>query len=216
MITTIGLLTGVVQIVIGYPFDTIKTNLQTNQNKKLLEITKYIYQKNGIKGFYNGYKYPLFTSIFCNSIFFGGYDYLKKEYNINSYINGAIIGFFGGFIIQPFEVFKCQNQINQKLKIKNFYKGIFWTCIRECIASSIYFGSFEDLKKINDNTFINGGLAGILCHLISYPIDTIKTLKNLDIQIKPKYYFKGLEITLIRSFLVNSLVLSIYDKLEKK
>jgi hypothetical protein len=208
----IGIYTGIVQTIIGYPFDTIKTNIQIKQNKKCHKIIKYIYLKNGVKGFYKGWQYPFFTSVFCNSIFFGGYDFLKKKYNMNPFINGFIMGFIGGIIIQPFEVFKCQLQTNQPLKLKHFNKGLFWTCIRESVASSIYFGVFESLKLNSENTFLNGGIAGISSHLFSYPLDTIKTIKNLDLKIKPQSLLKGLEITLIRSFLVNSLILTIYDK----
>lgn len=219
----IGLSTGLVQLCIGHPFDTIKTNVQIEQNKSYLLIINKIFKQQGIRGFYKGWQYPFYTSIFLNSIFFNGYDFLKETHRMNSFVNGALMGFLGGFIIQPFEVFKCQLQSNNKIDIRKMFYGLPWTCARETVASSMYFGIYETLKsnQIDNNnssiiSFIKGGIAGISSHLISYPLDTYKTFKNLGIQEKPRFLCRGLTITLIRSFIVNTLNFKIYEKLKEK
>jgi len=219
----IGVSTGLVQLCIGHPFDTIKTNVQIEQNKSSIFIIKKIFNQRGVRGFYKGWQYPFYSSIFLNSIFFGGYDYLKETHKMNSFVNGALMGLVGGFIIQPFEVFKCQLQTNKKVEIRKMFYGLPWTCARETVASSMYFGIYETLKSSEVDhdhssilSFLKGGIAGISSHLISYPLDTYKTIKNLGIQDKPKFLCKGLSITLIRSFIVNSLNFTIYEKLSEK
>ena len=61
-----------------YPFDTIKTKIQTSNNLKIIDILK----KNKFKNYFNGINIVLFRAAIANSITFLIYDktieYLEK------------------------------------------------------------------------------------------------------------------------------------------
>jgi|688.fasta_scaffold2509316_1 hypothetical protein len=73
----------------------------------------------------------------------------------------------------------------RKNGFKNIFKGYWSTVVRETLGSIFYYGSYEAFvryfskNKREEATFgcflAAGGLAGITYHLVTYPIDTIKT-----------------------------------------
>ena len=65
----LGSIVGSVQVLVGYPLDTIKTNLQTNK----LGNMKY-----SIPRLYKGFKYPLFGNAIINSFPFGTTNYINS------------------------------------------------------------------------------------------------------------------------------------------
>lgn len=72
---------------------------------------------------------------------------------------------------------------------------------------------------------IAGGVAGQLCWIVSYPFDTVKTLiqtSDKDLSMRQvfvdgykqqglSYFFRGLGLTLARTFMVNSVILPMFD-----
>ena len=184
-----GLGSGIAQTIIGHPLDTIKVNQQNN-----IKINK---------NFYRGIRYPLI----CNSILVGMQ--FDLYYRYNSFIDSIITS----TIITPLDYYKIkqQNQMkpNFKLMLQNFKKAYPITVIRESIAISIYFGSYDYMKnKMEFHPLIAGGIAGCSSWLFTYPIDTIKTRVQSDIALKDaimtKKYFGGLGVTLLRASIVNS------------
>ena len=86
--------------------------------------------------------------------------------------------------------------------IRGFYKAFPLSILREGIASTIYFMSFEYLKnkeKIKTKSkkiklhksFIFGAIAGGLNWLITFPIDTVKTKVISDSIIENKKLYKN-------------------------
>ena len=70
-----GSITGISQVLVGHPFDTIKVYYQNEvvQNKN----------RYSIRNLYNGIRYPLFTSTLLVSLQFGIYDnYRKNNYSL--------------------------------------------------------------------------------------------------------------------------------------
>ena len=71
------------------------------------------------------------------------------------------------------------------------------------------------------NPFIAGGIAGVNSWLFTYPIDTLKSRKQLyqnktlKEMIKMGSLYNGLTITLIRAFVVNSSSFYMYDLIKK-
>ena len=92
------------------------------------------------------------------------------------------------------------------------------------MALSIYFGVYYDLKnKISD--FHAGGIAGICNWLLTYPLDIIKTRQmtyylNFKEAWKMGNLTKGLNVCLVRAYLVNAVGFQSYeyckDKFEQK
>lgn len=125
--------------------------------------------------------------------------------------------------------------IYRKFGVKGLYLGFHSTFLREILANAVYFYSYELImrefapegegsgKAPIMAAFLAGGLAGCNSWLFTYPIDYVKTLmqsQNLEnLKYKSSWdcavsqyqkegyrtFFKGLGITLLRSFPVNGI-----------
>ena len=208
---TIGTCIGLVQTFVGHPLDTIKTNYQNNLKYRI-----------NFKKLYNGLRYPIISTVITNSLLFHFNGNLEKEIN-NSFVSGFVTGIICSPIINSFEVYKVQSQINNNKIIKYNYLtnlGLSATFIRESIGTSLYFGTYNKLREYKISPFLSGGLAGAISWLITYPIDVIKTriqsneFSSYFKAIKKGGLANGLTVCLFRSFLVNSLSFSVYDYLK--
>lgn len=210
----LGNIFGLSQIIIGYPFDTIKTYIQNSKSiKPLIQSPKL---------FYKGVKYPLFTNMISATLLFGNYSYFL-QISDNKFISASATGVIGAFFITPFDYFKIQRQIQEnnyeKFQIQNkylinnikkIYSGLLLTILRESIAIPVYFLTFDYMYyQSNINSFLSGGVAGINSWFFTYPLDTLKTrrqlypLKSLSEIIAIGSLYNGLSITLLRGFIVN-------------
>ena len=70
--------------------------------------------------------------------------------------------------------------------------------------------------------FLSGSLAGTISWFITYPVDTIKTrlqnnsCKTIKEAIKKGNLFTGLNLCLIRAFIVNGVNFSVYEFVMKE
>ncbi len=224
-----GGISGILQIFVGHPLDTIKTRLQYNK--------PIIYNLNNL---YKGIKYPLYSSIIINSFLFK----LNNDINIytnNHFISGGLTGIIMTTIKTPIELHKikaqnninkCKNIINNKIinnkiinNIKNIlkynYRGIYQTLIQEIIGKSLFFGTYNKIKEKTNNIILSGGLAGIVTWTFTYPFDVIKTRIQSNIKlttkeaINQKNIWKGFYPCIIRSFIVNSVGFTVYEECNK-
>ena len=211
----LGLMVGLVQTGIGHPLDTIKTNYQ---NKNKLDLSK-----NRIQTLYRGIKYPMIASIMTNGCLFYSNKYFFDKLE-NHYYSGFITGLICSPLINGLEAMKVQNQINEKSlysknKISTLKLGWSATFTRESIGGSLYFGTYNYLRK-DYSAFTSGSIAGVTSWLFTYPIDVIKTRIqsgdsiNWTIAISKGGLFNGLSICLIRSFVVNGCSFALYDYLK--
>ncbi len=261
----IGNIVGVSQVIIGFPFDTIKTNMQISNT---IDMKCFILNPRTL---YSGIAFPLFINGISTSFVFGTYDYFTKKYNNRLYA-GVLTGILNSIILTPFDYFKIHrqqqshqhfkqtinifnsinsintvnkvknvNKVNNfnnvdtvnKIKIiktkqdilqtyKNSFSGFSYTLAREVISIPIYFFSYYYLiENTQFNSFFAGGIAGVNSWLFTYPIDTLKTRaqlynnKSFRDMINMGFLYKGLTITLIRAFIVNSFSFYIYDFVKK-
>ena len=140
----------------------------------------------------------------------------------NYYVSGFLTGVFVSPVVFAFDVGKIKNQIsNNKFHFINlqdilYTKGKTVTVFRESLALSIYFGTYHELRKNDINIITSGGLAGVFNWLITYPLDIIKT-RQMTFQISfkealnQKHLFRGLDVCLLRAFLVNSIGFYSYE-----
>lgn len=186
-----GALSGIAQTLSGHPFDTIKVLKQNN-----------IHPKNTIKNFLNYYKGITFP-LLSNSVVIGSQFYIYHNHS------GLLAGIVSGLMITPIDYFKTQKQIvkNYKYKIERPL-GFGVTVMRESIGIPIYFNSYYYINDKINNSFISGGIAGMLSWLIPYPIDTIKSRIQMGYSLKESIklgnYTRGLKFCLLRAFVVNS------------
>ena len=229
-----GNISGMGQIFVGHPLDTLKTRLQNKKPciypiKSILHTQKPIPSLYGLKHLYKGIRYPLFSSILQNGIVFGSNTYFQNISN-NHWYTGFISGCLVSFVVSPSDYCKIQEQTSNSFltwknvkpslhTISKFYRGFHLTLLRESISFSIYFGSANHLQVYyNQGCFISGGIAGILCWLLTYPIDTIKTRYQSGLvsssweAIQLSNLWKGVGYCVIRGGLVNSVGWWLYDK----
>jgi hypothetical protein len=116
--------------------------------------------------------------------------------------------------------------------VRNIFRGYWSTAVREVWGSIFYYGSYEAFVRSfaadgreeasTMNFMLAGGLSGITYHLLTYPIDTIKT--NIQNGQSFKYAaraaveyskLKGYKIVLLRAALVNSCSFLVYERAQK-
>jgi len=234
----LGNLFGISQVIIGYPFDTVKTNLQNF--KPIVPL----FQSPRL--FYKGMQYPLLTSMLGTTLMFGNYSYFL-EITENKFISASTTGIIGAFLITPFDYLKIQRQIQaqqaqqaqqtqeyKKPKCapftinrlftnpKQLFRGLTLTILRESIAIPAYFLTFDYMYyQCHIHPFFSGGIAGINSWLFTYPLDTLKSRRQLY-QTKSLYelstigsLYNGLGITLLRGFFVNGSSFYFYSMVKK-
>jgi len=230
-----GFFAGSVQTILGHPFDTIKTRLQLDNNN-IRTILKNIKKNEKISALYKGGMMPLIGNSILNSFLFTYHYNINKKIN-NHFLTGISTGIISGIILSPFELIKCNYQNNRtnkknrmcniinKIKRKEIliWNGLLLSIMRDSIGLSIYFGIYEEMQKINNNVLINGGIAGCLSWIYSYPIDVIKTKKQISNEsikeiiknTKKKNYINGMSLIMFRSFIVNAGVFYTYENINK-
>ena len=183
----IGYAIGCVQTCVGYPLDTIKTRLQTGKSSNL----------------FKGLPYAMASNMVSNTFLFGNYADTK------SYI---YMGAISGLLITPFETAK----VNAQCGIKNYtgWSGYGHTILRETIAVPIYFGTYDFLKD-RCNPWISGGLAGVLSCIVTYPIDTLKTRRQIGDK-STNNLFRGIGFSVVRAFIVNGISFWMYETFVSK
>ena len=67
----------------------------------------------------------------------------------------------------------------------------------------------------NYKSLFSGFISGIVHTIIGYPLDTIKTLKQSDINIKNKNLFNGISYPLIQVSVINSITFGSNNYLKK-
>jgi hypothetical protein len=114
--------------------------------------------------------------------------------------------------------------------------------VRDTVGTAVYFGGYETTKYVlnggNKSTvgspltqFLSGGICGIMCWLVVFPLDLVKTLIQKEIlHPNPTYknakqcvqdiytrngvagFYRGITVTLIRAFPIHSLNFLVYEQ----
>ena len=117
---------GILHILLGYPFDTMKT---LRQSGRRIDISKY--QKRLFKGI----KYPMMQHSFINSTAFGLNNFFLNNID-NKYISNFFTAATITIILTPFDKFKIMSQHSYKFplnfkNILNSYKNFHIVCACE-------------------------------------------------------------------------------------
>jgi solute carrier family 25 folate transporter 32 len=192
---------------IVYPLDILKTQYQVarvnrNINPSVLDISKNIIKKQGLKGFYRGLgphltTYPFFWGVYfeTNRLNFKptGYLYLDKVFM--AYASGFIAGTLANplwviktrFQTEILKTYGSDNKIIPKVSYvqftKNMYKneGIasFWkgwgTTQLNNLKLGVQFPLYDFLKDKTENIFFSSTFAKLLSSTVFYPLDLIRT-----------------------------------------
>ena len=205
-----GLVSGICQTLIGHPLDSYKT---WRQNSSLLQRPSISFHN-----LYKGVKYPLIQSPFICGIGFGVYNNVYQETK-NTYIAGSLTGFISALIGTPLDYYKIQRQ--QQLidaHWRKSYRNMHSVILREIPANTIYFTTYDLMKRQDIPTMLSGSIAGSLSWLITYPLDTIKTRMQSGVSttiretINQGNLWVGLKPCIIRAFFVNGIGFYVYEQ----
>tara|TARA_Y100000992_G_C21258947_1_gene490154 strand:+ start:1217 stop:1861 length:645 start_codon:yes stop_codon:yes gene_type:complete len=206
-----GIISGTVQTIIGHPLDTLKT---WNQNK-----IQYKNPKLTLGNLYKGIHIPIIQNplIIGSTLYLNNYMY--KKYN-NVYVSSFISGLISTILYSPFDYYKINIQQQQKISIFNSYKKIHIVGLHEIPANVIFFSTYKKCKSYSLSNEISGATSGVLCSIFIYPINTIKTRMQTNINltlkdaiIKKKLY-NGFSYSICRSILCGSIGMSFFEKLK--
>ncbi|KAF7729471.1 Mitochondrial carrier protein ymc2 [Apophysomyces ossiformis] len=172
-----GTVGGILQVLVGQPFDTVKVRLQTQSStnpiyKGMMDCVRQTRQREGLAGFYKGTMTPLVGIGACVSIQFVVLEYMKRRFgqsgepltNSQFYIAGATSGVANSIVSGPVEHIRtrlqvqtgpngyrgpidCIRQIYSAHGIAGIYKGQGITILREFHGYGAYFFAYEWLVK---------------------------------------------------------------------
>jgi solute carrier family 25 carnitine/acylcarnitine transporter 20/29 len=201
-----GFNSGIGQCIIGHPFDTYKTWIQTKFKPTIT-----------IRSLYNGFTYPTISNSIISGFAFQSYEFCKKTDPKYGMLTGGLTsGIITGILSSYFEYKKISAQLLIKSSFN--YQGIITILMREIPACTAYYPVYDIMKRNNYNTFISGGIAGVTCWTVSYWADVIntnvmtgKTIKEVINTLKFVDYFRGIHVCLFRAFLINGIGFFFYD-----
>ncbi|XP_069118326.1 solute carrier family 25 member 45-like [Argopecten irradians] len=199
-----GALGGTAGYFVGYPLDTIKVQLQTQskESRGLLAALSNTWKQGLTGGFYRGMSWPLFSTGFTTSIFYGVYGntltFLEpdKSKQKSAYgkivLAGSVAGFTQGFPVIPIDYIKVvlQSQISTLCeKSTNIAKGSSVNhdnihyfhgpsdCARSVVRTSGVAGLFKGATATMPREIILFANYGLIYELIS---NSIKQRKWTD------------------------------------
>ncbi|XP_076295448.1 mitochondrial basic amino acids transporter isoform X1 [Lasioglossum baleicum] len=173
-----GCLGGSAGIVVGYPLDTVKVHMQTQdyrnpKYKGSWHCFRTIIAKESVAGLYRGMTSPMTGVAMVNAITFGVYG-LTQKHMTNSdslashFIAGTIAGIAQSPICSPIELAKTRIQLQtssgkfsgplQYLKhtykydgYRGVFKGFNVTVLREAPSFGVYFLTYEAITRSSGN-----------------------------------------------------------------
>jgi len=212
-----GCVAGGAGVLVGFPLDTVKVKIQTQDLSKGLQYRgtfhalTSIVKESGVRGLYRGLSSPLAGVAAINAITFGVYGNALRcfddPHSVTSItLAGSTAGLLQTFVVSPMELVKTQLQVGGSptiaATVRHIYasagarglaRGMGITCTREVPAFGIYFGSYEIMiREYGESTPVilaAGGLAGVLSWVFTYPQDVIKSRLQADGFGKQRKYF---------------------------
>eukprot|EP01041_Mallomonas_annulata_P010401 gene10401-21686_t len=140
-VTVAGAFAGVIGTILGFPFDTIKTKMQTSQGEysSMSQAFRKVIRNEGIiGGLYRGVGSPLIALTALNMLNFSNYATFKEKLGVDNdhkgtgfdyriVIAGAASGPLASIISTPFEFIKTQMQLSKKMGFA--YKNSFQAAV---------------------------------------------------------------------------------------
>ncbi|ORZ17204.1 mitochondrial carrier domain-containing protein [Absidia repens] len=124
-------------VLSGFPFDSVKTRMQTHSYDSILSCVKVTYKEEGARGFFRGILPPLVTVSMIKSVSFTVYEKSKSFFRTHTdlqgdtlrtltpltTISGGCSGAFVAFLSCPLELVKIQRQLEQVLLKQQFIQN---------------------------------------------------------------------------------------------
>ncbi|KAI8073246.1 mitochondrial carrier domain-containing protein [Gongronella butleri] len=152
-------------VLSGFPFDSIKTRMQTHHYDSMIDCVKVTYREEGARGFFRGMIPPLVTVSAIKSISFTVYENSKSVLRAHTSLDGqslstmiplatmsgACSGAFVSFFSCPLELVKIQRQLEMVLQRGSgngdvvMRESSSWHAVRQIVARKGPLGLWNSL-----------------------------------------------------------------------
>ncbi|KAJ2782299.1 hypothetical protein GGI15_002956 [Coemansia interrupta] len=169
----------------GYPFDSLKTRMQTHYYPSLLACARRSIADEGIRGLYRGLLPPLVTASAAKSMSFSVFEQTKQWLlRHDPYKHKR----------NPLRLPDFQRKTVGSVALTAGISGSI--SVRDSSGTAIYFASYETVKETlrrltgSDTTgplthMLAGGTCGVVSWLLIFPVDLIKSTMQSQV-LKPK------------------------------
>ncbi|KAH9255016.1 hypothetical protein BASA81_006961 [Batrachochytrium salamandrivorans] len=209
-----GSIGGMVQVLTGQPFDTVKVRLQTQSIEApsytgVVDCASKTLKNEGLLGFYKGTLTPLVGIGACVSIQFGALEAMKRllagsnkdgaqSLSLPTAIQSASNKIYNG----PLDLV---GKVAKQYGVSALFKGQCVTLIREFHGYGIYFSVYEYLMQrtmashgvkrsqvSSWHQLLFGAASGYMLWIFIYPVDVIKSKIQTDSFDKTQQKYKGM------------------------
>lgn len=191
-------------VVVGSPFDTVKTRVQVGMHSSPLQCAYSTVQQEGPLALYRGAWMPLVSLMVKRPFEFAAFEWCNEKFGSKTqgpFVGGFVAGVLSSCLGCPFNVVKVQMQANRQDVYRHtfevltdvwqrrgpvgFYRGFGASLIMSVPSTTFYLGAYgylrEALPSSKQNTAIAGMCASLCMWSCLLPLDNIKT----NIQAKP-------------------------------
>jgi solute carrier family 25 (mitochondrial carnitine/acylcarnitine transporter), member 20/29 len=184
--------------ITGYPFDLVKTRMQSNLYPTTLGCFKGTIKNEGLAGLYRGFAMPSISHLIKRPVQYTVAENLKtKTTNAwHNYVIGAGSGILGSVFGTPLQVIKVAMQTSTESVNKNswdyakynyakhgiqgFYRGFVPTLTKDAVFGMSFIGTYYTLRDYSGTdqwykNFINGAGSHCITWCTFMPIDYVKT-----------------------------------------
>jgi solute carrier family 25 carnitine/acylcarnitine transporter 20/29 len=189
-----GVAYGATSVLVGHPFDTIKTKMQADANFKNLNTLQTILKINrntGWRGFYAGSFPPLIGSALFRSVQFASYSttyaYFREEdhflrqnklFGVEArvFVGGIVSGTCRALIESPLDLVKTRGQtttVKWTFPTSDIFRGFSATLTRNILLMTTFFAIIDKLADMDP--FMRGGLATTAAWTCVWPLDVVKS-----------------------------------------
>lgn len=218
-----SIIAGATAEVTVLPICTIQTIYQTQSNlgnlghQSVWKVTKELFQKHGLKAFYNATGAGILSQMASTGSKFTIYKTIQKKRGTqkgdiwNNVLNGGFAGIASVAFTQPFDVLKNyhQRQISiipafRKHGSSVFYHGVKQSVTKSALLIACLYPTNDFFRThLSPNPIISAIATTITITPIIHPIDLLKrraiAKKKLWLGWNPRPYYKGVLINWCRS-----------------
>lgn len=181
-------LSGIVEVTIGHPLDTLKTKIQQlslmEKPSSFRHATADIYKNGGMQAFYSGYTPRIIGIMPMRLVYWGTMRTMNEHVNspgfadqpylVKRLLPGFVTGTVQSLVDNPIEVLKIRMMTGASgTSMNTLTKGFLPTTLRNIVFAVPVALCVTEFG--NDHAFLAGAGGGLIGSVLSQPLDVIKT-----------------------------------------